>query len=187
MTHHNIVIIGVSTGGPIALRRVFADLPPLNAAVIIVLHIPRGMDYRIAKGLDAVSSMPVALAGNGEYLKSGQIYLAPGGYHLLLEGNHRIVLVEGERINFVQPSVDLAMKSLSRPHKERIVGVVLTGMGKDGAEGIQHIKTIGGITMAQDQKSCAIFGMPKAAAETGVVDFVISPDKIGKKLVELLN
>lgn len=105
----------------------------------------------------------------------------------MFEGNQKIVLAEGKRFNFVQPSADLAMKSLSRPLKGKIIGVVLTGMGKDGAEGIRHIKSIGGITMAQDQKSSAIFGMPKAAAETGAVDFVFPPDKIGKKLVELLN
>ena len=187
MTHDNIVIIGVSTGGPIALRRLFADLPPLNAAIVIVLHIPQGMDYRIAKGLDAVSSMPVALAEDGEFLRAGRVYFAPGGYHILLEGNHRIILAEGQRVNFVQPSADLAMKSLSKPLTGKIVGIVLTGMGKDGAEGIKHIKALGGITMAQDQKSCAIFGMPKAAAETGAVDYVLSPEKIGQKLVSLLN
>lgn len=187
MSHNNIVIIGVSTGGPIALRRLFSGLPRLNAAIVIVLHIPQGMDYRIAKGIEAVSSMPVALAEDGEFLRAGHIYLAPGGYHLLFEGNQKIVLAEGKRFNFVQPSADLAMKSLSRPLKGKIIGVVLTGMGKDGAEGIRHIKSIGGITMAQDQKSSAIFGMPKAAAETGAVDFVFPPDKIGKKLVELLN
>ncbi|MDA8413865.1 MAG: CheB methylesterase domain-containing protein [Desulfobacteraceae bacterium] len=187
MTQHNIIVIGVSTGGPVALRRLFSGLPPLNAAIIIVLHIPQGMDYRIAKGLDAVSSMPVALAEDGEFLRSGQIYLAPGGYHLLLAGNHRIVLVEGERVNFVQPSVNLAMKSLTRPLNGKIIGVVLTGMGRDGAEGIRHIKAMGGITMAQDQESCAIFGMPKAAAETGAVDMVLSPEKIGKQLVSLLH
>lgn len=187
MTHHNIIIIGVSTGGPIALRRLFAGLPPLNAAIIIVLHISQGMDYRIAKGLDDVASMPVALAEDGEFLRPGHIYLAPGGYHLLLEGNHRIILIEGERVNFVQPSVNLAMKSLTRPLQGKIIGVVLTGMGKDGTEGIQHVKSIGGITMAQDQESCAIFGMPKAAAETGAVDMVLSPEEIGKNLVSLLK
>lgn len=187
MTPHNLVIIGVSTGGPMALRKLFADLPPLNAAVVIVLHIPHGMDYRIAKGVEAVASMPVTLAEDGEFLRPGHIYLAPGGYHLALEGNHRVVLAAGARVNFVQPSVDLAMKSLSRSLKATIIGVILTGMGKDGAEGIRHIKAIGGITMAQDQKSCAIYGMPKAAAETGAVDFVLPPDKIGRKLIELLN
>lgn len=117
MIHPNIVIIGVSTGGPTALRQLFADLPPLNAAVIIVLHIHQGMNYRIAKGLEAVSSMPVTLAEDGEYLRTGHVYLAPGGFHLMLEGNSRIILQEGPRINFVQPSVDVAMKSLLKPLK----------------------------------------------------------------------
>lgn len=188
MAHNNIVMIGVSTGGPIALKRLFAELPPLDAAFVIVLHIPPGMDYKIARGLGAVASMPVALAEDGEYLRSGQIYLAPGGFHLKLEGNNRIILEEGERVNFVQPSVDVAMKSLLRPLKQRrIIGVIMTGMGKDGAEGIRHIKALGGVTIAQDQESSAIYGMPKAAWETGAVDFMAPPHKIGKQLVELLN
>lgn len=188
MVNNNIIIIGVSTGGPIALKRLLSDLPPLNVAIVIVLHIPPGMDYKIAKSLDAVASMPVALAHDGEYLHSGQIYLAPGGFHLRLEGNSHIILEEGARINFVQPSVDVAMKSLHKPLKnKRIIGVILTGMGKDGAEGIRHIKKIRGVTIAQDQKSSAIYGMPKAASDTGAVDFVIPLNKIGKKLIELLS
>lgn len=188
MVHNNIVMIGVSTGGPIALKRLFADLPPLDAAFVIVLHIPPGMDYRIAKGLGAVASMPVALAQNGEYLHSGRIYLAPGGFHLKLEGNSRVILQEGARVNFVQPSADVAMLSLLKPVRKRhIIGVIMTGMGQDGAEGIRHIKALGGLTIAQDQASSAIFGMPKAAVDTGAVDFLFPPDKIGKKLVELLS
>jgi len=187
MSNQNVVIIGVSTGGPRALKQMFTDLPPLNAAIIVVLHISPGMDRMIARGLDAVSSMPVALAADGEYIRTGQIFLAPGGTHLSLEGNHRIVLHTGDRINFVQPSVDVAMNSLSRSHHGKIVGIVLTGMGKDGAEGIRHIKQIGGITLTQDQASSAIFGMPRAALQTGAIDFVLSPQKIGRKLLALLN
>jgi len=188
MIHPNIVMIGVSTGGPIALRKLFSDLPPLNAAVIIVLHIPQGMDFRIAKGLDAVSSMPVTLAEDGEYLRERHVYLAPGGFHLMLEGNSRIILQEGPRINFVQPSVDVAMKSVIKPLKNaKIIGVILTGMGKDGASGIEHIKALGGITFAQDKESSAIYGMPKAAADTGAVDFECAPHKIRKKIAELLE
>jgi len=188
VTTTNIVMIGVSTGGPIALKRLFADLPPLNAAFVIVLHIPPGMDYRIARSLSAVTAMPVALAEDGGYLRRGHIYLAPGGFHLKLEGNSRIILEEGPRVNFVQPSADVAMKSLLKPLKRgRIIGVILTGMGKDGAEGIRHIKALGGMTIAQDQKSSAIYGMPKAASETGAVDFVFPLDKISRKLVELLS
>lgn len=188
MVNNNIVMIGVSTGGPIALRHLFAELPPLDAAIVIVLHIPPGMDYKIAKGLEAVASMPVALAEDGEYLRSGCIYLAPGGLHLKLEGNSRIALEDSARVNFVQPSADVAMKSLLKPVKKRqVIGVILTGMGKDGAEGIRHIKNLGGVTIAQNQESSAIYGMPKAALETGAVDFVLPPFKIGKKLIELLS
>ena len=188
MGNSNIVMIGVSTGGPIALKRLFAGLPSLDAAFVVVLHIPPGMDYKIAMGLDAVASMPVVLAEDGAYLQSGQIYLAPGGFHLKLEGNRRIILEEGARVNFVQPSADVAMKSLLKPlHQRRIIGIILTGMGRDGAEGIRHIKSLGGVTIAQDQASSAIYGMPKAAVETGAVDLVCPPHKIGKKLVELLG
>lgn len=187
MANHNLVVIGVSTGGPIVLKQIFTAIPPLNAAVIIVLHIRSGMDRMIVRGLAAVSSMPATLAVDGEYLRTGHLYLAPGGTHLTLEGNRRIGLVAGERINYVQPSADMAMKSLSRSHSGKIVGVVLTGMGRDGAEGIRHIKRIDGITMAQDQVTSAVFGMPKAAWQTGAVDFVLSPKNIAKKLVELLE
>jgi two-component system chemotaxis response regulator CheB len=187
MTDANIVIIGVSTGGPITLKNLLCDLPELNAAVVIVLHIAPGMDCRIARGLDAVSVMPVTLAQDGEYVRRGHIYLAPGGFHLKLEGNQRIALIEGERVNFVQPCADVTMLSLNRSLRGKVIGVVLTGMGKDGAEGLRHIKKIGGITFAQDQKSSAIYGMPKAAVQTGAVDYILSPKKIGNKLVELLN
>lgn len=188
MVHNNIIMIGVSTGGPIALRHLFAALPPLKAACVIVMHIPPGMDYRIARGLAAVAAMPVELASEDSYLRSGHIYLAPGGYHLTLEGNSRIILTEGPRINYVQPSVDVAMKSLLRPIRHRrIVGIVMTGMGRDGAEGIQHVKAIGGVTIAQDKESSAIYGMPQAAFDTGAVDYVLPPVKIAQTLTDLLG
>ena len=185
---NKIVMIGVSTGGPIALRRLFAELPPLDAAFVVVLHIPPGMDYKIARGLDAVAAMPVELAQDGEYLRAGQIYMAPGGFHMKLEGNSRVILQVGPRVNFVQPSVDVAMLSLLKPMKRgKIVGVIMTGMGKDGAVGIRHVKEIGGTTIAQHHDSCAIYGMPKAAVETGAVDYVLSPAEMARKLVEILG
>lgn len=188
MVNNNIVVIGVSTGGPIALRQLFTGLPPLDAAIVIVLHIPSGMDYKIAKGLEAVATMPVNLAEDGDYLRSGQIYFAPGGFHLKLAGNSRIILEKGPRINFVIPSADVTMMSFKRPlTQKKIIGVILTGMGVDGAEGIRHIKKLGGFTIAQDQESSAIYGMPKAALETGAVDYQSHPKSIGKKLVQLLS
>jgi two-component system, chemotaxis family, protein-glutamate methylesterase/glutaminase len=187
MSSRNLVVIGVSTGGPMTLRELFQELPVLNAAFVVVLHISSAMDFRVAQGIDSVASMPVALAQDGEFLEDGRVYLAPGGLHLKLDANRRITLWEGERVNYVQPSVDVAMLSVTRPRSGKLIGIVLTGMGKDGAEGIRHIKSIGGVTIAQDQRSCTIYGMPKAAAETGAVDFVLPPKKIAAKLVELLG
>ena len=138
MSSKNVVVIGVSTGGPLTLRDLFTGLPPLNAAFVVVLHITPEMDYRIAQGLNDCASMPAALARDGEYLRPGNIYLAPGGFHLKLDGNHRIALCEGPRVNYVQPSVDVAMLSLTRPLAGELVGIILTGMGKDGAEGLRH-------------------------------------------------
>ena len=181
------MVIGVSTGGPLTLKALFAELPPLDAAFLVVLHITPQMDYRIAQGLNAVASMPAALAEDGEYLRSGNIYLAPGGFHLKLDGNQRVALCEGARVNYVQPAADVTMQSLSRQLNGTLIGIVLTGMGKDGAEGIRHLKQMGGITIAQDQQSSAIYGMPKAAVQTGAVDFILPPKKIAAKLMELLD
>ena len=185
---NNIVMIGVSTGGPVALKQLFTDLPPANAAFVVVLHVPPGMDQKIAKSLDEICTMPVSLAKEGEYLKAARVYLAPAGVHLSLEGNSRIQLREGPRVNFVLPSVDVAMLSLAKPAPGvRIIGVILTGMGRDGADGIRHIKEMGGTTFAQERESCAIYGMPKAAVETGAIDFEYTPQAIRKKLTELLG
>lgn len=187
MTSRNLVVIAVSTGGPLTLKTLFKELPPLDAAFLIVLHITPQMDYRIAQGLATVASMPVKLAEDGEYLKNRQVYLAPGGLHLKLSGNNRVELCEGPRVNYVQPSADVTMLSLARPLKGKLIGIVLTGMGRDGADGIRHIHEIGGITMAQDQQSSTIYGMPKAAAQTGAIDFVLPPAKIAGKLMEILG
>lgn len=187
MPRNNLVVIGVSTGGPLTLKALFRELPPLDAAFLVVLHITPQMDYRIAQGLAGVASMPVTLAEDGEFIRSRHVYLAPGGFHLQLNGNQRVALCEGARVNYVQPAADVTMLSLARPLKGTLVGIVLTGMGRDGAEGIRHIKGIGGITIAQDQHSSTIYGMPKAAVQTGAVDYVLPPKKIAEKLVELLR
>jgi two-component system, chemotaxis family, protein-glutamate methylesterase/glutaminase len=187
MSRNNLVMIGVSTGGPLTLKALFSALPPLDAAFVVVLHISADMDYRIAQGLDVVSSMPAALARDGEYLKSGRIYLAPGGTHLRLEGNHLVELRAGARVNYVLPSVDVAMQSVSRQISGKLIGIILTGMGKDGAQGLLHLKNVGGTTFAQDKETSVIYGMPKAALGTGAVDHVLPPKEIAARLVKLLG
>lgn len=187
MNRKNLVVIGVSTGGPVVLKELFGALPPLNAAFVVVLHINATMDYRIAQGIASVASMPVALAKDGDFLQPGHVYMAPGGYHLQLDANHKVALFQGAKVNFVQPSVDVTMHSLVKQPSGSLVGVILTGMGRDGAQGITHVKQIGGITIAQDQETSTIYGMPKAAFETGAIDLVLPPQKIVAKLIELFK
>ena len=113
------------------------------------------------------------------------IYLAPSETHLFLADNKIIRLQDGEKVNYVCPSADVTMKSLAWDLDVLFVGVVITGMGRDGADGIAHIKKIGGTTIAQDEKTSPIFGMPREAIRTGCVDFILQPDAIRRKLIEL--
>lgn len=183
----NIVMIGASTGGLKVLEEMFPHLPVLKAAVVIVQHITPFIDQAFATSLATVSKMPVVLASEGQTLQAGQVYLAPGGVHMNIVGNRSIHLFRGEKVNSVCPSIDVTMKSLTHPSMFRIAGVILTGMGCDGAAGIAHVKQIGGVTIAQDQKSSVIYGMPKAAAETGKIDFILPTERIAHKLTELFG
>ena len=187
MASPNLIVIGSSTGGLKILEELFAHLPVLKAAVLIVQHITPVIDQAFVTSLARISKMPVSLAKNGEPLREGQVFLAPGGVHLTLSQNISVRLFEGEKVNSVCPSIDVTMKSLVKPVGNRIAGVILTGMGCDGAAGIVQVKKIGGVTITQDQKSSIIYGMPKAAAETGMVDFVLSTGNISIKLRELFS
>ena len=182
MSFCNLVLIGSSTGGLKILEELFTLLPTLNAAVVIIQHITPQIDQSFATSLARVSKMPVLLALEGTSIQSGQVYLAPGGVHLTLIRNSVFHLHDGEKVNSVRPSVDVAMKSVAALSGIKMAGVILTGMGADGADGISHIKKLGGITIAQDQKTSVIYGMPKAAAETGSVDFILPTDQIADKL-----
>lgn len=183
----NIVLVGASTGGLKILEELFPHLPVLKAAVVIVQHITPMIDRAFVTSLARVSAMPIMLAQEGQMLQSGQVYLAPGGVHLNLVKNQSFHLFHGEKVNSVCPSIDVTMKSLNAPIGHKLVGVILTGMGCDGAAGIVHIKQLGGITIAQNQKTSVIYGMPKAAAETGKIDFILSTTGIADKLSELFG
>lgn len=183
----NIIIIGSSTGGLRVLDQIFSPLPQLNATVIIVQHIPPDFDKGIAERLNNKSKMNVSLAENGILLERGKVYIAPARIHLKLVDNTSIRLIEGEKVNYCCPSIDVTMCSALEHRTGKLIGVILTGMGRDGADGLTHIKNLQGITISQDKKSCAVYGMPMEAEKTGNVDFVLTPDEIGKKLIELTN
>ncbi len=181
----NLVLIGSSTGGLKVLEDLLPLLPVLKAAVVIIQHITPQVDQSFVTSLARVSKMPVSLAREGTQIQSGQVYLAPGGVHLTLIRNSIVHLHDGEKVNSVRPSIDVAMKSVSAPGVIKIAGVILTGMGSDGAAGISHIKQLGGITIAQDQKTSVIYGMPRAAAETGRIDFILPTGRIADKIKNL--
>lgn len=183
----NLVLIGSSTGGLKVLEELFLRLPILKAAVVIIQHITPVVDQSFVTSLARVSKMPIFLAQEGTNIQPGRVYLAPGGVHLTLVRNSLVHLHDGEKVNSVRPSVDVALKSVASPVGIRIAGVILTGMGSDGAAGISHIKQLGAITIAQDQKTSVIYGMPKAAAETGRVDFVLPTERIADKLKDLFG
>lgn len=187
MPYCNIVLIGASTGGLKILEELFLRLPVLKAAVVIVQHITPQIDKSFVASLARVSAMPVTLAQDGQALQTGQVYLAPGGVHLNLVRNQLFHLIHGEKVNSVCPSIDVAMRSLVAPVASRLVGVILTGMGCDGVAGLLHIKQLGGTIIAQDQKTSVIYGMPRAAAETGKIDFILPTQRIADKLHELFG
>ena len=182
-----LVVIGASTGGPQTVRRVISQLPVIDACIIIVQHMPIHVNQSITKSMSRLTDMEVKLAEDGMHLQTGQILVAPSEVHLELVNNQIVRLVEGEKVNFVRPAIDVTMNSIKDSPKIKVIGVILTGIGSDGAAGISHIRSVGGVTIAQDEASSVIYGMPRAAVETGNVDFVLPPEMIGDKISELVN
>ena len=183
----NIVVVGSSTGGTRILETVFADMPRLKAAVVMVHQMVSAMSPLLQQRLQARTKMDVVVAENLASLEHGKLYVAPNDVHLKIIGNSGLQLFEGEPRNGVCPSVDVVMESLRASNEAKIVGVILTGAGEDGAAGILHIKDIGGITIVQDAKTSPVATMPKAAIATGKVDSVLDPEGIRKKLIDMFG
>ncbi len=180
----SVVVIASSTGGPQALHQIIPKLPKgFPSAIIIVQHMSKGFTQPFAQRLDKVSEITVKEAVDSEKLQKGVAYVAPYGFHLEIEDS-KITLKEGRPINGVIPSADRTMKSVAKIFGADSVGVVLTGMGRDGASGIEEIKKKKGRVIAQDEQSSVIFGMPKAALMTGSVDKVLELEKIPEALVK---
>lgn len=181
--HGGVVVIGASTGGPVAVRELLSQLPAdFPAAVIVIQHIPASFTGALAAQLDRRVPLKVKEAQAGDRLRPGTILVAPGDYHLLLQADSRIHLNQGPKIKGHRPSIDVTMQSAAQVYGARTKGVVLTGMGDDGTMGLVAIRAKGGKTFAQDAQSCVINGMPQRAREKGVVDHVASPVKIAELL-----
>ncbi len=180
----NIIMIASSTGGPKTLWEIFEACPKLDCCILIVQHMPGYINERMCATTQRRVAMNVKLANEKELLAHNTIYYAPSEKHLELVGNRVARCVDGPRVNHVRPSADVLMRSLVRGN-DHLTGIVLTGMGKDGAQGIRHIKGIGGRTIAQTEKTSAIASMPKAAIDTGCVDAILSPTEIREAIVQI--
>jgi two-component system chemotaxis response regulator CheB len=170
----DVVVIGTSTGGPSALQAIIPRLPRgLAGAILVAQHMPAGFTRSLADRLDQRSAIPVREAQDGEPVQRGSVLVAPGGLHMKVRkrgGQARVWLDTEPRSTLHRPSVDVLMASVAKAYGARSMGIILTGMGADGVEGLRAIREAGGRTLAESEETCVIYGMPKAAVEAGVVD-----------------
>lgn len=170
----SVVAIGVSTGGPAALAQLLPGLPSdLGVPVLLVQHIPGGFTRSLAEALDTKSALRVVEASDGEAVEPGKVYVAPGGRHLEVErrdGRVKVNLTDGPPENHCRPAADVLFRSVAKVYADGVLGVIMTGMGEDGARGLADVKRAGGHVLAQDEDSCTVYGMPAQAVHAGVVD-----------------
>ncbi len=185
-----IIVIGASTGGTEAIKNILSKLPKKFPPIIIVQHMPPYFTKRFAERLDEFCHLKVWEAEDNELIAPGQVFVAPGNYHVLIEernSKYYISLSSGPRINFQRPSVDILFKSAARTLKDKAIGILLTGMGKDGAKGLLEMKEAGAVTIAQDKTSCTIYGMSEEAVRLGAADYELDLFDIPEKMIDLLK
>jgi two-component system chemotaxis response regulator CheB len=185
---YKLVAIGTSTGGPVALQRVLTQLPAnFPAPIVLVQHMPAAFTKAFAERLDKLCRISVKEAEDGDILRPGLALLAPGGKQMMIDGRGAVKILPGdERLNY-KPCVDITFGSAAKSYGDKVLAVVLTGMGADGREGARLLKQGGSSIWAQDEASCVIYGMPMAIVKAELADAVYSLDDIGKHLVEACN
>lgn len=182
---YKLVAIGTSTGGPVALQRVLTQLPAnFPAPIVLIQHMPAAFTKAFAERLDKLCRISVKEAEDGDMLRPGLALLAPGGKQMMIDGRGTVKILPGdERLNY-KPCVDITFGSAAKSYGDKVLSVVLTGMGADGREGARLLKQGGSTVWAQDEASCVIYGMPMAIVKANLADAVYSLDEIGKHLVE---
>ncbi len=181
-----VVGIGVSTGGPRVLQRMLSALPAdFSLAVLVVQHITEGFLPSLLRWLQPLCRLPLRIAQNGDAVAPGRIFFAPDQFHLVVGSDKTLRLSEADPIGGHRPSVDLAFRSLAMVYGSRAAGVLLTGTGSDGAESLRLIREAGGVTLVQNEESCAVFGMPRAAIDLGAAQYVLPVVDLVEKLLSL--
>ncbi|NIR46117.1 MAG: chemotaxis response regulator protein-glutamate methylesterase [Gemmatimonadetes bacterium] len=187
----SVVVIAASTGGPRALSFLLGTLPAsLEAAVLVVQHMPAGFTATLAARLDGVSKLPVTEATGGETVVANHVWLAPGNFHMRLrrfEREVRIVLDQREPLRGTRPAADALFPTAAALYGKRCIGVVLTGMGRDGADGLAAIRAASGRTIVQDEATSVVFGMPGRAIAQGAAEQVVPLDRVPEAIVECLS
>lgn len=181
-----LIAIGVSTGGPHTVERILRALPAGGPPILIVQHMPPGFTKAFAGRLDTVCAMSVREAQDQDRIQPGLALVAPGGHHLVVSqrgAEFRVLLRGGPPVHFCKPAVDVTFQSVAHVFGKRAVGVILTGMGEDGAAGLLQMRAAGARTFAQDQASSIVYGMPKAATENGAAERVVALDDIPRTLL----
>jgi two-component system chemotaxis response regulator CheB len=182
---YKLVAIGTSTGGPVALQRVLTQLPAnFPAPIVLVQHMPAAFTRAFAERLDKLCRISVKEAEDGDMLRPGLALLAPGGKQMMVDGRGAVKILPGdERLNY-KPCVDITFGSAAKSYGDKVLAVVLTGMGADGREGARLLKQSGSHVWAQDEASCVIYGMPMAIVKANLADAIYGLDDIGRHLVE---
>ncbi|RTR04434.1 protein-glutamate methylesterase/protein-glutamine glutaminase [Halomonas nitroreducens] len=189
VSSEKLIIIGASTGGTEAIRSVLEPLPPNSPAILITQHMPGGFTRSFAERLDRLCRISVKEARDGERILPGHAYIAPGDAHLKLArsgANYVVRLDDGPPVNRHRPSVDVLFHSAATEAGRNALGVLLTGMGKDGAAGLLEMRQAGAHTLAQDEASCVVFGMPREAIALGAACEVVALDEVAPRLLTLV-
>jgi two-component system chemotaxis response regulator CheB len=182
---HEIVVVGASTGGPPALHAILGSLPAsFPLPILVVQHMVAGFIEGMIEWLRPLCALPIQLAATGTSLPARGIFVAPTGFHLVVR-RRAMTLVEEPPVRGHRPSATLLFRSVAEEYGPRAVGVLLTGMGDDGASGLKDLKRAGAVTVAQDEASSVVFGMPGAAIGLGAADHVLSPPEIARLLTTL--
>ena len=182
-----LVVMGTSTGGPQALQNVITRLPGnLPCGVVIVQHMPAGFTKALADRLNTISEIAVKEAEDGESIRPGQVYIAPGNYHLRIRNGTQIVLGQDPPVGNHRPAVNVMFSSVASLGR-KLVAVIMTGMGCDGCDGMREIKEAGGYSIAQDEPTCVVYGMPKAVVDAGLADEIKPVQNIAQAIVEAVK
>jgi two-component system chemotaxis response regulator CheB len=178
--------IGISTGGPAVLAKIFPEFPAETPPILVVQHMPPNFTKSLAERLNSISQIKVEEAVDGRKIENNLALIAPGNYHMTVEKSgyeYKIALNQEEKIYGVRPAVDILFKSMADSYAGRVMAVIMTGMGRDGVEGLKAIKERGGVTFAQDESSCVVYGMPKVAVNEGCVDEIVKLENVVERLI----